>query len=186
METLRNRTMSEAGDEGFSLVELMVIVVIMGILLAVAIPTFLGVSGGASEQSTLTNLDNSLTSAMLQYGNNQSFSSITNDSTGAALLHGDNPSLTYVAGTASTDRYTVSFLETGGDQVILLADYDPTTLRCWYVMRVASTLGTAVQGETGANTYFGWNNLACQPSNAPTATGAGGTHEWATAFANAT
>ncbi len=186
MEALRNRLGSGAGDDGFSLVELMVIVVIMGILLAVAIPTFLGVSGGASQQSTWTNLENSVTSAMLQYGNNQNFSSITNDSLGAGLLHGDNPSLTYVPGTASTSLYTVSFQETGGDQVMILADAEPSTGQCWYVMKVAAALTTAVQGETAANTYYGFNTLACQPSNAPTLTGAGNTHVWATSFAAAT
>ena len=44
-------------DEGFTLIELMVVLLIMAILLAIAIPTFLGVKGGASDRSAQSNLD---------------------------------------------------------------------------------------------------------------------------------
>jgi type IV pilus assembly protein PilA len=41
----RNGVESAGEDAGFTLIELMVVLLIMAILLAIAIPTFLGVSG---------------------------------------------------------------------------------------------------------------------------------------------
>ena len=37
-------------DAGFTLIELMVVLLILAILLAIAIPTFLGVTGGANDR----------------------------------------------------------------------------------------------------------------------------------------
>ena len=38
-------------DSGFTLIELMVVLLILAILLAIAIPTFLSVTGGANDRS---------------------------------------------------------------------------------------------------------------------------------------
>ena len=55
----------------------MVVLLIMAILLAIAIPTFLGVKGGAQDRATQSNLNTALTNAKAIYGNNQAYGGVT-------------------------------------------------------------------------------------------------------------
>ena len=63
----------EAAESGFTLIELMVVLLIIAILLAIAIPTFLGVSGSANDRASQSNLTNALTEVKALYQNNQSY-----------------------------------------------------------------------------------------------------------------
>jgi type IV pilus assembly protein PilA len=60
-------------DQGFTLIELMVVVLIMGILMAIAIPTFLSTQGSANDSSAKSNATNVLTSEKAYYEDNQVF-----------------------------------------------------------------------------------------------------------------
>ena len=66
---------TEAADAGFTLIELMVVLLIIAILLAIAIPTFLGVSGSANDRAAQSNLTNALTEVKALYQNSQSYTS---------------------------------------------------------------------------------------------------------------
>jgi type IV pilus assembly protein PilA len=72
LQRLNERRAAEFGAEGsaesgFTLIELMVVLLILAILLAIAIPTFLGVTGSANDRSAQSNLNTALTNAKTVY-----------------------------------------------------------------------------------------------------------------------
>src|SRR2546430_2817507 len=64
LELLRKR---REDDEGFTLIELMVVVLIIAILIAIAIPTFLGARKRAQDRAVQSELRNALTNEKVTY-----------------------------------------------------------------------------------------------------------------------
>ena len=91
-------------DDGFTLIELMVVVLIIAILIAIAIPTFLGARTRAQDRAAQASLRNALVAAKSIYTDTQSYATAE-----GAGLTAVEPSLTYKAkGTASTGPNDIS------------------------------------------------------------------------------
>ena len=94
-----------SAEAGFTLIELMVVLLILAILLAIAIPTFLGVTGSANDRAAQSNLNTALTNAKVVYQqNSQSY-----PTTAAALAQGitsNEPSLPMITGTSLSTTQT--------------------------------------------------------------------------------
>ena len=60
-------------DEGFTLIELMVVVLIIAILLAIAIPTFLGARERANDRAAQSNVRNAHVGELVYYTDGQTF-----------------------------------------------------------------------------------------------------------------
>jgi type IV pilus assembly protein PilA len=91
---LRKRLHKE--DEGFTLIELMVVVLIIAILLAIAIPTFLGARARAQHRAAESNLRNALTAEKTVYTDAQAYVD-TLTTTGPSVLSTVEPSLSWLA-----------------------------------------------------------------------------------------
>lgn len=64
-------------DEGFTLIELMVVVLIIAILVAIAIPTFLGQRKNAQDSAAKSNVRNALATEKAYFSVNQVFTATT-------------------------------------------------------------------------------------------------------------
>src|SRR6201982_3709221 len=60
-------------ERGFTLIELMVVVLIIAILIAIAIPTFLGARQRAQDKQAQSNIRNALTTEKTYYVDNQAY-----------------------------------------------------------------------------------------------------------------
>src|SRR5207302_2271223 len=84
----------KGSEEGFTLIELMVVVLIIAILIAIAIPTFLGARQRAQDRAAQSDLRNGLTAEKVTYTDTQTYSS---DTAAGGVLKGIEPSLKWGA-----------------------------------------------------------------------------------------
>ncbi len=96
LDMLRRRLQRD--EEGFTLIELMVVVLIIAILIAIAIPTFLGAQDRARDRGAQSSLRNALSAAKTIATDNDGFF-VTAPGTpiDAAAMETAEPSLDYAA-----------------------------------------------------------------------------------------
>jgi len=75
---MREQVATRKGNtEGFTLIELMVVVLVLGVLMAIAIPTFLSTRVSANNSSAESNATNALTNEKAYYSSNGAFEDLT-------------------------------------------------------------------------------------------------------------
>jgi type IV pilus assembly protein PilA len=136
-------------EDGFTLIELMVVVLIIAILIAIALPTFLGLRQRAQDRAAQSNLRNGMAAAKAYYTDNETFVGYT-----VAVAEGIEPSLLWDSnGTVGTPTGDVEISLVSATDVVLEADSASGQNFC---IADSSTVGT-VYGVGAAATF-----AACQ------------------------
>jgi type IV pilus assembly protein PilA len=152
LQTLKKRF--EKDEDGFTLIELMVVVLIIAILLAIAIPTFLGARNRANDRAAQSSLRNTLTAAKTIFTDEQDYTKADQ----ASELTPVEPSLTYSV-TPSTDFKEVDPASSGA--AIWAAAAKSKSGTCFYIMDAS--------GANGGTTYGKSTTAACTGAQAKTA-----------------
>jgi type IV pilus assembly protein PilA len=161
-------------EEGFTLIELMVVVLIIAILIAIAIPTFLGARQRAQNRAAQSSLRNGLTAAKTIFTDQEDYtcavssaSPCTSTATNPMPISAVEPSLTFLDGASapSTGPNVLSLTATQTNVTIAGLSKSGT---CYFIYDDVTGPGTRYNKTTSG---------ACQASSAPANPGT-----WPTAF----
>ena len=150
-------------DSGFSLVELMMVVLIIAVLIAIAVPTFFGARDTARDRAVEQNVRNALTAVRAAGSDTGGY---------AEMVHGDlpvnEPQLGWIAGTALSSGPTeMSVTIDNVNQVVTVAAFHETgdcfLVRDWAnqapgveYAKVDATQGLDCMGDIGGNPGVAW------------------------------
>jgi type IV pilus assembly protein PilA len=118
MLTVLRQRLAKDDEDGFTLIELMVVVLIIAILIAIAIPTFLGAQDRARDRAAQSNLRNALTAVKTIATDDAGlFTSIST----ASLLSAEG-ALSYESTTApsAVDKISVEVVTTTDPDTVVL------------------------------------------------------------------
>ena len=174
----------EPTDGGFSLVELMVALIVLSILLAIAIPTFLGTTSAADDRSAQANLITAFTDAKVQFQNNgQTYyvGGVPDPAGLSTALNAAQLSLLFKAGSTGTSTTQgssgmLSDISVGvsidGNGLVMAAYSVPGN--CFYVVDNTQTLSaasTAVPPYLGTAVTTAWTTPTAGTIGLPTSVG---------------
>src|SRR3954468_9566908 len=120
----------KGNEEGFTLIELMVVVLIIAILIAIAIPTFLGARTRAQDRQAQSNLRNAFAAEKVVYTDNQAYTATP------ATLTAIEPSLAYAADAGPSGSPKTIYVNVTGTTLTIGAKSKSGT--CFYMQDTAA------------------------------------------------
>ena len=143
-------------EAGFTLIELMMVVLIIAILIAVLIPTFVGARQRAQDRAVQSSVRNALIAAKVIYSDHGDYTEAT-----VAALAATEPAIGFVDATTPPSSPNAVSVDSVSTTYFVAAGQSKSTA-CFFVRDDASVGGT---GERYAKTTTG----ACTASAAPAA-----------------
>ena len=155
---------NEEPEAGFTLIELMVVVLIIAILIAVMMPTFVGAKQRAQDRAAQSTLHNGLTAAKVVFSDRGDYTLAT-----TAALIAVEPSLSWVASASiSTGPNAVSVNPVSASYIVIAAQ--SKSGRCYFL--------SDDESAASVGTQFATANGSCSASAAPAAGSASWTAAW--------
>ncbi len=140
------------GEQGFTLVELMVVILIIAILLAIAIPSFLAARNRGQDRATQTAVNSAVKAEAVYYSDQAVFTDVP------ASLKAVESSLTWVNVPSTGPNEIYVRMDPANDQVVCLEALSASGTT-WVIARIAA-------GPNGG-TYFGTASMpACSEAAA--------------------
>jgi type IV pilus assembly protein PilA len=93
---VRNRTARRRIEDGYTFIEVTLVVLIMGLLIAISIPSFLGAKRNANDRAAQVSLRHTLTNAKAIYSDDDTYANVD-----ATRLHAVETSLTFASGVST-------------------------------------------------------------------------------------
>jgi type IV pilus assembly protein PilA len=152
-------------EAGFTLIELMMVVLIIAILVAVLIPTFVGAKSRAQDRAMQSSMRNALSAAKVIYSDHGDYTEAT-----LAGLTATEPSLSFVAASGTSPGPNVVSVNPVSASYLVLAGQSRSGT-CYYLSDDESTTGVGVK-------YAKSTGASCSASGAPAA----GTASWASTW----
>ena len=102
-----------SNEKGFTLIELMIVIAIIGILAAIAIPNFVSYRQRSYNSAAQSDMKNAMTTQEAYYVDNATYADTLNKLTGAGFKQSSN--VTFSAPAASATGYTMTAYHTSGN-----------------------------------------------------------------------
>jgi type IV pilus assembly protein PilA len=166
--TPRGRSAIDAGPDeaGFTMIELVIILVILGLLLAIAVPTFLGQSGDARDRAAQSTLHNAAFAAMGVYATQRAYPA---EPALQTTLGSADPELSFATGAVGPGDSTNTVSMANTSEEILLVTAAGST--CWAISQWEGTGPTVPGGSTTVGVHYAaWNESdtsSCDATDVP-------------------
>jgi prepilin-type N-terminal cleavage/methylation domain-containing protein len=177
-QAIQRRLAARQGEDnqsGFTLIELMVVVMIIAILVGIAIPAFLGARKRAQDTAAKSNLRNALSTAQTIFTDNQTYG---DSASLVTSLGSEEPSLTFKDHNASSGKakeISVKTVQTAGgttpyDELIMASDSGSG--KCFFLRHIATagyqvTIGGTATTISGSYMASAADTAGCAADNAP-------------------